>query len=71
MKKKLQNIVDRIHVIYRVCVTKHFVFAGYNSFKDGESKGACFIETIPENDREKRIFVESIYEFLKREFIDN
>ena len=70
MKKKLQNIIDRICVIYKVCVTKHFVFTGYNSFKDGESKGACFIETIPENDEEKRIFVETICGFLIGEFID-
>ena len=70
MKKKFQRFIDKIHVIYRVCTTKYFIFAGYSK-REIENTGACFVENLPENDNEKRDFIECTCSFLVSEFIDN
>lgn len=69
MKKKFQRLIDIIHVMYRVCTTKHFIFVGYNKIENDHSKGACFIENLPENDDEKRNFIETVCGF-SLSFID-
>ena len=64
MKKIFQNIVDRLHLIYVAVSKKHFICAYYNKVED-KSTGAGYVETLPSDMNERRLFIETVNEFNK------
>lgn len=65
MKKIFQNIVDRLHLIYVALTKRHFICAYYNRVDGTSSTGAGYVETLPSDMNERKLFVETVNEFNK------